>query len=62
MPVITIEGPKITKEQKEQLVSEFVTSASKILNIPQQAFVTLIRENELDNIGSGTQLLSNRQK
>lgn len=62
MPVITIEGPKITKEQKEQLVSEFVTSASKILNIPKQAFVTLIRENELDNVGSGTQLLSNRQK
>lgn len=60
MPVITIESPKITKEQKEQLVKEFVTSASKILNIPEQAFVTLIRENELENIGNGTQLLSNK--
>ncbi|MFL0197137.1 4-oxalocrotonate tautomerase DmpI [Clostridium sp. WILCCON 0269] len=60
MPVITIEGPKITKEQKEQLVSEFVTSASKILNIPHQAFVTIIKENEPDNIGTGTQLLSNK--
>ncbi|MBV4426595.1 tautomerase family protein [Clostridium tyrobutyricum] len=60
MPLIKIEGPKITKEQKEQLVSELVTSASKILNIPEQAFVTLIKENNLENIGSGTQLLSDK--
>ncbi|AND84397.1 4-oxalocrotonate tautomerase [Clostridium tyrobutyricum] len=60
MPLIKIEGPKITKEQKEQLVSELVTSASKILNIPEQAFVTLIKENKLENIGSGTQLLSDK--
>ena len=62
MPVITIEGGKITKEQKEQLVKEVVTSASKILNIPEQAFVTLIKENDFDNIGNGTELLSNKQK
>ena len=62
MPVITIESPKVTKEQKEQLVREFVTSASKILNIPQQAFVTIIKENDFDNIGNGTELLSNKQK
>ncbi|AYD39652.1 4-oxalocrotonate tautomerase [Clostridium fermenticellae] len=62
MPLIKIEGPKITKQQKEQLVNELVTSASKILNIPEQAFVTLIKENELENIGSGTELLSNKQK
>lgn len=31
MPVITIETPKITKEQKQQIVKESVTSASKIL-------------------------------
>lgn len=60
MPLIKIEGPKITKEQKEQLVSELVTSASKILNIPEQAFVTLIKENKLESIGSGTQLLSDK--
>ncbi|MBV4438681.1 4-oxalocrotonate tautomerase DmpI [Clostridium tyrobutyricum] len=60
MPLIKIEGPKITKEQKEQLVSELVTSASKILNIPEQAFVTLIKENKLENIGLGTQLLSDK--
>ncbi|WP_238883307.1 4-oxalocrotonate tautomerase DmpI [Clostridium sp. YIM B02551] len=62
MPVIQIDGPKITKEQKEQLVKEFVTSASKILNIPEQAFVTVIKENDYDNIGNGTNLLSNLHK
>ncbi|MDD7794488.1 4-oxalocrotonate tautomerase DmpI [Clostridium sp. 'White wine YQ'] len=62
MPVIQLDGPKISKEQKEQLVKEFVTSASKILNIPEQAFVTVIKENDYDNIGNGTSLLSNLHK
>ncbi len=62
MPVITIDGPKLTKEQKAALVREFAASASKVLNIPEQAFVTLIRENEADNIGSGTQLLPGKHR
>jgi 4-oxalocrotonate tautomerase len=60
MPVIIFEGSKLTKEQKAKLVSELVTKASEIMNIPQQAFVTLIRENDHDNIGTGTTLLSDR--
>ncbi len=60
MPVITLDGPKISKEQKAKLVKEFVTKASEILNIPQQNFVTLIKENDFDNIGTGTKLLSDR--
>ena len=60
MPVITFEGPKITKEQKAQLVKEFVSNAVKILNIPEEAFITLIKENELDNIGNGTILVSDK--
>ena len=58
MPVITLDGPKMTKDQKAQLVKEFALKASEILNIPAQGIVTIIRENDLDNIGSGTQLLS----
>lgn len=59
MPVITIELGTLTKEQKEQLVESFVTSASEILNIPQEAFVTLIKENSFDNVGNGTKTLTN---
>jgi 4-oxalocrotonate tautomerase len=62
MPVITIEGSKLSKEQKAALVKELVTKASEIMKIPEQAFVTLIRENDFDNIGNGTVLLSDRNK
>lgn len=60
MPVITIEASKMSKEKKAQLVSELVSKASEILTIPEQAFVTIIRENDFDNIGNGTQLLSDK--
>lgn len=62
MPVISFEVPKITKEQKAKLVKEIVTKASEILNIPEQAFVTVIKENDPENIGNGTTLLSDRHK
>jgi len=58
MPVITFEIGKVSKEKKAQLVSEIVGKASSILSIPEQAFVTIIRENDFDNIGNGTRLLS----
>ncbi len=62
MPVISFEVPKITKEQKAKLVKEIVVKASEILNIPEQAFITVIKENDLENIGNGTTLLSDRHK
>lgn len=58
MPIITIEGPKMTKDQKRELVKGLVTTASQVLNIPEEAFVTTIRENNFDNVGSGCKLLS----
>ncbi|MGI6554612.1 MAG: 4-oxalocrotonate tautomerase DmpI [Bacillota bacterium] len=62
MPVITVEASKLTKEQKAKIVKEFVSKASEIMNIPEQAFVTIIKENEFDNIGTGTELLSTKTK
>ncbi len=62
MPVINIEGPKMTKEQKSRLIRAIVIESSKILEIPEDAFVTVIKENEFDNIGNGTQLLSEKMK
>ncbi|MFU0825242.1 4-oxalocrotonate tautomerase DmpI [Clostridium sp.] len=58
MPVITLDGPKMDKEKKAKLVKAFTKSASEVLGIPEQAFVTIIRENEMDNIGVGGKLLS----
>lgn len=62
MPWITIEGPKITREQKSRLVGEVVAKAAGIYNLPEDAFETIIKENELDNIGKGTKLLSDLYK
>ena len=61
MPVITLEAGKLNKEQKSKLVKEFTSTASKVMNIPEQAFIILLKENEQDNIGFGGQLLSERK-
>jgi len=61
MPVITLEAGKLNKEQKSQLVKEFTSTASKVMNVPEQAFIVLLKENEQDNIGFGGQLMSERK-
>ena len=61
MPVITLEAGKLSKEQKSQLVKEFTSTASKVMNVPEQAFIVLLKENKQDNIGFGGQLLSERK-
>ncbi|MBQ3422767.1 MAG: tautomerase family protein [Romboutsia sp.] len=61
MPVITFEGPKLTKEQKQNLAKEFTETASKVTNIPKQAITIVIKENELDNISVEGTLLSDRK-
>ena len=60
MPIINIDGPQLTKEQKAKLVDAVVKQSSEIMNIPEEAFVTIIRENEMDNIGNGKELLSDK--
>ncbi|WP_438497083.1 4-oxalocrotonate tautomerase DmpI [Paenibacillus sp. IHBB 3054] len=60
MPVITIEAAKLSKEQKKMLVTEVTSSASSIMNVPESAFIVLVKENELENIGVAGQLLADR--
>jgi 4-oxalocrotonate tautomerase len=57
MPIITMEGPELTKEQKAKLIAEFTNKASEITEIPERAFSVLIKENPADNVGvAGKQL------
>jgi len=58
MPFIKLEGGKIDKEKKEKLISELTRVASETLGIPEDAFVVLIKENEMDNWGTGGKVLS----
>ena len=60
MPVITIEAGKLNREQKRSLVTELTASASTIMNVPESAFIVLIKESERENIGFGGKLLADR--
>lgn len=61
MPVITIEGPQMSQDQKRQLVEQFTRTASEVTKIPEGAFVVLIKENSSDNVGVGGKLLTDRK-
>jgi len=51
MPVITLEGGKLSKEQKRELVHRFTAVAAEVTNIPPKFFSVLIREQEDANLG-----------
>lgn len=38
MPYITVEGGKLTKEQKEKLIKRLTEISSEIMNVPQEFF------------------------
>ncbi|GAB6099345.1 tautomerase family protein [Halanaerocella petrolearia] len=61
MPIINIDGPKLNKEQKKELVKRFTEVASEVTEIPEQAFVVEINEMPAENVGVGGKLLSERE-
>jgi 4-oxalocrotonate tautomerase len=61
MPVITIDGPKLGKEQKKELIESFTQEAVRVIGLPAQAFVVIINETEPDNVGVGGEQLSEKQ-
>ena len=62
MPVITMKGPKMNKEQKAEIVKSFTGTDSRVTNIPAQAFVVLIQEMDHENVGVGGVLLADRER
>jgi 4-oxalocrotonate tautomerase len=62
VPVITLHGPKLTREQKAEIVRLFTEAASKVTNIPAQAFIVQIEEMDRENVGVGGVLLADRDK
>ena len=53
MPVITLEGGKLSREQKRELIHRFTAVATEVTKIPPQFFSVLIREQEDANLGFG---------
>ena len=58
MPIIRIDGPKVTDIDKKRLfVKEVTTSAGKLYGLPESIIVVLLQENSPDNVASGGQLI-----
>ncbi len=53
MPYITIESGALSDEQKEALIKQLTEVSSKIMNVPQEFFVTTIKEVPDKNFGIG---------
>lgn len=61
MPVITLEGPKITDlTTKRTLVKSLTTAAAQAYGFPEEKIVILIRENKPENVSVGGTLVSDR--
>lgn len=60
MPVITVEGGKIDVEKKRQLVKKLTDVASEVYALPKEAIIVLIKENSMENVGSGGILISDK--
>ncbi len=58
MPVITIDGPKMTTAQKRKIVENISTSLTEILEIPKNAITVLLNELSPENVGFNGKLIS----
>lgn len=61
IPIITIDSPYLNKAQKQELAQNLTKAASSIIQLPEQAFIVVIREVDNDNVGVGGILLSDRE-
>ena len=62
MPVISVKGPKLDKEQKEELIQRFTEAASDVIELPEEAFIILLEETKKENVGVGGELLSEKEE
>lgn len=62
MPVITFEAATLNKDQKRELVKGFTEVASRVTGLPEAGFYVFLKENRLENVGVGGQLISDRNE
>ena len=53
MPYITVESGALSDEQKKLLIKRLTEVSSEIMNVPQEFFVTTIKELPDKNFGIG---------
>jgi len=62
MPLIRIDGPKISVDKKRRLVEELTDAAVNAYEMDREHIVVLIRENAPENVGVGGELVSDRKE
>ncbi len=62
MPVITMEGPQITdQDKKRQLVATISEAAAEAYGLPIEKIVILLKENDPGNVAVGGNLIADRR-
>lgn len=63
MPIIRVDGPKVTDiDKKRQFVKTVTTAASTLYGLPEHIIVVLLQENSPDNVASGGKLICDLHK
>ncbi len=64
MPIITVEGPSRSVEQKKRLVEMLTSALKEAYGYPEdfEHIIVIINENKPENIGSNGILLSEMKK
>ena len=61
MPIIRVDGPKVTDlDKKREFVRTVTDAASSLYDLPKQTIVVLLQENSPDNVGVAGQLIIDR--
>lgn len=62
MPYITVESGALSDEQKEELIKRLTEISSEIMQVPQEFFVTTIKEVSDKNFGIGGKTIDKVKK
>ena len=57
MPYITVESGNLSDAQKEELIKRLTEVSSEIMKVPQEFFVTTIKEVPDKNFGIGAKTI-----
>lgn len=61
MPAIIMELAALEKEKKAILVKEVTESVARATGLPPQSIFVFIKENSLENVGVGGELLADKK-
>ena len=61
MPIIQVDGPRISDlDKKRALVAELTAAAARAYELPEDTMIVLLKENPPENVGLGGGLLADR--